>query len=150
MYSSVFNFLSESLLLFRYFCGVASSPKLQRVLIESFFNECFKKNKSRGRDGKHPLTYEECQEVASRVMAANKVTNFSNYFSGDPYLGSRGDELKKKNERISELEQEVKRLKAQLGQQGFSRGNFRSPSSGVAPLGDRTAEDKRARYYVCG
>ena len=26
----------------RYFCGVAPNPKLQRKLIEDFFNECFR------------------------------------------------------------------------------------------------------------
>ena len=71
----------------RFFCGVSSSPKQQRTLIENFFNECFKvwmvvdlvnsvdtqKNQSRARDGKYPVTYTECQEIASRVLAANKV-----------------------------------------------------------------------------
>ena len=35
-----------------------------------------------------------------------------NYFSGDPYVGSREEEFKRKNKRIEELELEVKRLKA--------------------------------------
>ena len=52
------------------------------------------------------------------VLSVNvQVTNFSNFFSGDPYLGSRAEELKKKNERIGELELEVKRLKAQVSRQ---------------------------------
>ena len=28
----------------RFFCGVASSPKQQRVLVESWFNDCLKVN----------------------------------------------------------------------------------------------------------
>jgi hypothetical protein len=57
----------------RYFCGVAASPKQQRSLIEGFLNEVFKKNKARGREGKPPLNFEECGDVATKVMAANKV-----------------------------------------------------------------------------
>ena len=30
----------------RYFCGVASTPNQQRMLLEQFFNDCFKKNKA--------------------------------------------------------------------------------------------------------
>ena len=57
----------------RYFCGVASDPKQQRTLLESFFNECMKKNQARAREGKHPVQYMEAMEIAQRVMAANKV-----------------------------------------------------------------------------
>ena len=31
------------------------------------------KNQSRGREGKHPMTYTECMDVTTKVMAANKV-----------------------------------------------------------------------------
>ena len=61
----------------RFFCGVASDPKQQRVLLESYFNECFKKNQSRAREGKHPVTYMEAMEIVQRVMAANRVTLFT-------------------------------------------------------------------------
>jgi hypothetical protein len=43
------------------------------MLIEGFFNKCFKKNQSRGREGKPPVNFTECTDIASRVMAANKV-----------------------------------------------------------------------------
>ena len=99
----------------KYFCGVAASAKQQRMLIENFFNECFKKNRERGRTGKHPVTYQECHKIASEVLAAAQVTSFTNYYAGDPYIGSRDAEIKKKNEEIANLQKEVKRLKAELG-----------------------------------
>jgi hypothetical protein len=46
-----------------------------------------------------------------------QVTNFSNYFSGDPYIGTRAEELKRRADRITELEQEVRKLKSQQGSQ---------------------------------
>ena len=70
----------------------------------------------------------DCSEVAKKVLAAAKVgqggielsqlvfpqiTMFANYYSGDPYLG--GESSKKKDDKIRELEAEVKRLKGQLG-----------------------------------
>ena len=72
----------------RYFCGLSATPKQQKTLIEDFFNACFTKNKAAAREGvvqnpafyfmtfnsgKHPVTFSECQEVAKRVLAANKV-----------------------------------------------------------------------------
>ena len=36
------------------------------------------KNQSRGREGKPPVTYTECMDIATRVLAANKV---GSYFS---------------------------------------------------------------------
>ena len=104
---AMFRVLHES----RYFCGVCPDPKQQRLLLESFFNECFKKNQARAREGKHPVTYMEAMEISQRVLAANKVTCFTSFFTGDPYVGARSDELKKKNSKITELEQENKRLR---------------------------------------
>ena len=57
----------------RYFCGLATTPKQQMTLIVEFFNTCFTKNKAAARDGKHTVTFVECQEIAKRVLAANKV-----------------------------------------------------------------------------
>ena len=34
--------LLHELCLLRFFCGVAATPKQQRMLIENFYNECFK------------------------------------------------------------------------------------------------------------
>ena len=48
-------------------------PKQQRTLIEEFFNACFTKNKAAAREGKHSVTFTECQDIAKRVLAANKV-----------------------------------------------------------------------------
>ena len=45
----------------------------QRQLLESYFNECFKRNQQRGREGRYPLMYKECHEVAKEVLAANQV-----------------------------------------------------------------------------
>jgi len=44
------------------------------------------------------------------------VTHFANFFSGDPYVGPRDKEILEKNNRIEELEREVKRLKARVAQ----------------------------------
>ena len=60
-------------LMFRYFCGLSTTPKQQMTLIVEFFNTCFTKNKAAARDGKHAVTFVECQEIAKRVLAANKV-----------------------------------------------------------------------------
>ena len=49
-----------------------------------------------------------------------QVTVWSSFFTGDPYVGTRSDELKKKNQRILELEQENKRLRDLLRRFGFS------------------------------
>ena len=43
------------------------------TLIVEFFNTCFTKNKAQSRDGKHAVTFVECQEIAKRVLASNKV-----------------------------------------------------------------------------
>lgn len=43
-----------------------------------------------------------------------QITNFSNYFSGDPYVGLRADEMSAKNNRIADLEKEVEQLKGKL------------------------------------
>ena len=63
---------------------------------------------------------------------------FFNFFSGDPYIGSTRDELKKKNERIAELEKEVKRLKMEAGRSTYSRSRDLSRTE--------SAEDKKRRY----
>ena len=91
----------------RFFCGVCSGPKQQRLVIESYFNECFKKNRQRGREGRHPVTYRECREVAKEVLVAAQIDAFSNYYSGDPYLGSRNEELRAKNKEIEKLKLEL-------------------------------------------
>lgn len=44
------------------------------------------------------------------------MTAFSNYYSGDPYLGNQSETLKKKDDEIKSLEAEVKALKNQLKQ----------------------------------
>ena len=62
-----------NMIISRYFCGVASTSKQQRSIIESYWNECFKKNQQRGREGRYPLTYKECHEVAREVLAAAQV-----------------------------------------------------------------------------
>ena len=98
----------------RYFCGVAEGPKQQRILLIEFFNECLRKNQQRGREGKHRVTLTECTQIASKVLAANQISNLVNYYTGDPYLGTRADEITKKNNRIAELEKENKMLKSKL------------------------------------
>ena len=72
------------------------------------------KNNVRGKDGKPPLQLQECMEVANKVLAANKITPFQALFTGDPYAGLRPGEMKKKNQRIEDLEKEVRSLKLQL------------------------------------
>ena len=83
-----------------------------------------------GKDGKAPLKYKGCMEVATKVLAANKVEyvywmfvskvvflqipHFQIYFSGDPYVGPRTQELEKRKARITELEKENKALKDRI------------------------------------
>jgi hypothetical protein len=43
-----------------------------------------------------------------------QVTSFSNFYSGDPYIGTREKELKTKNEEIIKLQQEVKKLRKEV------------------------------------
>ena len=47
---------------------------------------------------------------------------------GDPYIGSNRDEIKKKNERIAELEKEVKRPRSEADRNSFSRSRDRARS----------------------
>ena len=47
-------------------------------------------------------------------MAAHKVHYSLNYYSGEPYVGTRKDEIKAKNERVTELELENKRLRSRI------------------------------------
>ena len=70
-------------------------------------------------------------------ITSPQITSFSNFFSGDPYIGSTRDELKK-NERIAELEKEVKRLRMEAGRSTYSRGRDTSRTE--------SAEDKKRRY----
>lgn len=69
-----------------------------------------------------------------------QITSFSNFFSGDPYIGTNRDEIKKKNERIAELEKELKRMKSEAGRTSYSKGR-EFPRS-------ETAEDKKRRYNL--
>ena len=43
-------------------------------------------------------------------MISFKVHHVGNFFGGDPYCGARSEEIKQKNVKIQQLEQEVKRL----------------------------------------
>ena len=43
-----------------------------------------------------------------------QVPHFANYFAGNCYVGPRDREIKEKNNRIEELEREVKQLKAKV------------------------------------
>ena len=71
------------------------------------------------------------------IYPFTQITSFSNFFSGDPYIGSNRDEIKKKNERIAELEKEVKRLRSEVDRKSFSRSRDHArPESG---------EDKKKR-----
>ena len=71
-------------------------------------------------------------DIATRVLGANKVAHYmrdyemptlmlqlahwSNFYAGDPYTGDREAEIKEKNRKINELEEEVSRLRKQLDQ----------------------------------
>ena len=72
------------------------------------------KNQLYGRDGKPPLTYKGCMEVATKVLAANKIAHTMIYTTGDPYVGPSTDALKKKTERVVELEKENKSLRDRI------------------------------------
>ena len=72
------------------------------------------KNQQRGREGKAPVTITECMDIATKVLAANKLAHWSNFYAGDPYIGDREEEMKAKNKRINELEEENSRLRKQL------------------------------------
>ena len=51
-------------------------------------------------------------DITTRVLAQNKLPHYANFFHGDPYVGAREAEMKKKNDRITELEKEVKALRS--------------------------------------
>ena len=61
-----------------------------------------------------------------------QVTSFSNFYSGDPYIGTRAEEIKKKNDEIASLQKEVKRLKQELAAaaKGGSYGDRRDGFGG--------------------
>ena len=69
-----------------------------------------------------------------------RITSFSNYFSGDPYVGDNRAEIKKKNERIAELEKEVKRLRSESDRNSFSRSRDQARAE--------SGEDKKRRSVV--
>lgn len=48
-------------------------------------------------------------------MAA-QINAFSNYYSGNLYLGSMNEELRAKNKEIENLQREIKKLKLELAQ----------------------------------
>ena len=66
-----------------------------------------------------------------------QITSFTNFFSGDPYIGSNRDEVKKKNERISDLEKEVKRLRSEASRGTYNKGRDLGRAE--------SAEDKKRR-----
>ena len=66
-----------------------------------------------------------------------QVTSFTNFFSGDPYLGSNRDEIKRKNEKIAELEREIKRMKAEASRGSYNKSRDLSRTE--------SAEDKKRR-----
>ena len=71
------------------------------------------------------------------ISLFTQITSFSNFFSGDPYIGDARAEIKRKNERIAELEKEVKRLRSEVDRNSFSRSRDHArPESG---------EDKKKR-----
>ena len=71
------------------------------------------------------------------MLSIFQITSFTNFFSGDPYIGSNRDEIKKKNERIAELEKEVKRLRSEADRNSYSRGRDLSRAE--------SGEDKKRR-----
>ena len=72
------------------------------------------KNQLYGRDGKPPLTYKGCMEVATKVLAANKIAHTMIYTTGDPYVGPSTAALEKKTKRVVELEKENKSLRGRI------------------------------------
>ena len=66
-----------------------------------------------------------------------QITSFSNFFSGDPYIGSNREEIRRKNEQIAELEKENKRLKSEAGRSTYNKGRDAARKE--------SAEDKKRR-----
>ena len=66
-----------------------------------------------------------------------QITSFTNFFSGDPYLGSNRDKIKRKNEKIAELEREIKRMKAEASRGSYNKSRDLSRTE--------SAEDKKRR-----
>ena len=91
--------------------------------------------------------------MATEVLAAARVMSFTNYYTGDPYIGSRDSDLKKKNEEIAVLQRENRRLKQDLsslqnrvGSSRYSSGGRREDRDGgfTAPAYTaRSAKEKR-------
>ena len=69
-----------------------------------------------------------------------QITSFTNFFSGDPSIGLNREEVRKKNERIVELEKENKRLRSEAGRSTYSKGRDSARQE--------SAEDKKKRC-VC-
>ena len=63
-------------------------------------------------------------EVATKVLAANKIAHYNIYTSGDPYVGARTEELKKKTERVTELELDNKKLRERIKELESRYGDF--------------------------
>ena len=67
-----------------------------------------------------------------------KVPHLGNFYGGDPYCGTRTDEIKEKNKQIHALEQEVKRLTNRLDQletkYGLKGGYTGARRGGAGPI----------------
>ena len=62
-----------------------------------------------------------------------KVCPLQTVYKGEPYVGSRSEELTVKNKRIQDLEKEVKQLEAQvfyLETKAGIRGGYSGPNRG--------------------
>ena len=52
-------------------------PRMQKTLHQSYFKECFKKNKSRARAGIPALIFRDCEDIAKNVLVAHWVTGMT-------------------------------------------------------------------------
>ena len=77
-------------------------------------------------------------------MISFKVHHVANFFGGDPYCGAHSEEIKQKNVKIQQLEQEVKRLTDKVDwlklRHGLRGGYTGARRGGPGPI---SAEEKR-------
>ena len=93
--------------------GWSARPNSKEPCWKTISTNASRKISSGAEKADTPSRYRECHDVVKEVLAAAQVTCFSNFYSGDPYIGGRED-LLKKNEEIASLQKEVKQLKIEL------------------------------------
>ena len=112
----------------RYFFNVVDDEKAQLKLLQEAVQKLLDKNSARGLEGKAPMTYAECLEVARSVTISNGYSEMG-LFQGCPYSGSRKlgaggstKEIADLKTQVSTVTKEMNTMKQQQ-QRPMTRGN---------------------------